>query len=161
MQVKQMDMQAKQQELQLKQQTDSAKMQFDLKIEEGKAATQMRIKEMEIASQEKIAIEIENIKARCSMKQAAISANASKGESESMYDEEGELTMKPGPFEQIMTAITQSYGELKNDIDTLMAIQTAPKTIIKDEDGMPIGVSTPFSSQMIQRDTNGNIIGLQ
>ena len=161
MQVKQMDMQAKQQELQLKQQTDSAKMEFDLKIEEGKAATQMRIKEMEIASQEKIAIEIENIKARCSMKQAVINANASKGESESMYDEEGELMMAPRPFEQIMAAITQSYGELKNDIDTLMAIQTAPKTIVKDEDGTPIGVETPFSSQMIRRDNNGNIIGLQ
>jgi len=95
------------------------------------------------------------------MKQAAISANAHKVEGDTMYDEDGELSLKPGPFEQLMAAISQGYGELKNDIDTLMAIQTAPKTIIKDDDGTPIGVETPFSSHMIQRDNNGNIIGLQ
>jgi hypothetical protein len=72
LQVKQMEMQGKQAELQMSHQTELEKIEAQRVIEEGKAATEMRLKAMEIESAERIARMQAEIDAEVRLKIAAM-----------------------------------------------------------------------------------------
>jgi len=132
-------LQIKQMETQAQQQSEEKNAQLTLQVEQGKAATQMRLEEMKNSTD---------------IKKHAMTLNASKREADAMqFDENGEEIMGPTQMEQMMALLEnaqqqnlQAQQAQTQQIGAMIAAMTetlaAPKIIVRDDSGRAVGVKT-------------------
>lgn len=150
---------------------------LDVQLEKMRLENDKLLEIMRIASAEKTAkyqsdldartkIELVTMQNQCAIKQAAINANTNINEDAvNDFDNDGNLQPKQSIMDKMLVAITEmnqrTEDQLKSAIEAMALIQSAPKNVIRDMQGRPVGIESAFQTQTIVRNSDGNIIRIQ